>query len=74
MDEDDTMDADYITDPSNPFRKQGETQDRSGKRKVVSFIASIWMKDLGPAIIWLPIITSIDFQFLGFCNNYLAKF
>ncbi len=30
------MDTDEINDPSNPFRKQGETQDRSGKRKVVS--------------------------------------
>ncbi len=35
--DEDTMDTDEIDDPDNPFGKQGETQNRAGKRKVVSF-------------------------------------
>ena len=34
-DDEDGMETDEIDDPSNPFRKQGETQTK-GKRKVVS--------------------------------------
>ena len=36
LEEDETMETEDADDPLNPFSKQGETQNRSGKRKVVS--------------------------------------
>jgi hypothetical protein len=37
LEEDETMETEEADDPLNPFSKQGETQNRSGKRKVVSW-------------------------------------
>ncbi len=46
LEEDETMETGDGDDSLNPFSKQGETQSRAGKRKVVSVFVCVSMKPL----------------------------
>jgi hypothetical protein len=46
LEEDETMETGDGDDSLNPFSKQGETQSRAGKRKVVSVLLFVSMKPL----------------------------